>query len=314
MGEGRTMTFDEFTARQAHEKEIANTRVGFLGGSDAKLVYHVSEVGVANLGNTDMQRLKVCFGYIEQRNWGGNEFTVQGHNFEDYVETQLPYIVSCSIEREKVMKGQQYKNFAVQAHADYATEAGDVFECKCVQKKTTESVLNSYYAQLQWYYMLGAQRVYLVHGTDEATISAIVPVERNDGYIECLRHGLQAIDEAADVICAATPTISILADDCSNEIQGLLADYAELDIQRKDIDNKMGKIKVRICQYMTDNGIRSIEGGAVSVQCVKGSVTKTLDAKKVLAAYPDIANGDFYEYKERKESTVLRVEKEKAKE
>ncbi len=304
------MTFDEFTARQEHEKEISATRVGFLGGSDAKLVYRVSEVGVANLGNTDMQRLKVCFGCVEQRDWGGNEFTVRGHNFEDYVATQLPYIVPCSIEREKVLQGQQYKNFAVQAHADYATEAGDVFECKCVQKKKTDSVINTYYGQLQWYYMLGAKRVYLVHGTDEATIAAIVPIERNDVYIECLKQGLRAIDEARDIICAATLTISILAEDCSNEIQGLLADYAELDMQRKDIDNKMGKIKLKISQYMTDNGIRNIEGGAVSVQSVKGSVCKTLDAKKVLAKYPDIANGDFYEYKERKASVMLRVKKE----
>ncbi len=305
------MTFEEFTARQEHEKEISATRVGFLGGSDAKLVYRVSEVGVANLGNTDMQRLKVCFGCIDQKKWGDNEYTVRGHNFEDYVATQLPYIVPGTIEREKVLQGQQYKHFAVQAHADYATEAGDVFECKCVCKKTTDSVINTYYAQLQWYYMLGAKQVYLVHGTDEATIAAIIPIERNDGYIECLRQGLALIDEYADIICAATPTIAILAEDCTNEVQGILKDYADLYKQQKDITDRMGALKMKICRYMADNGIRNIEGGVVSVQSVKGSVRKTLDAKKVLAKYPDIANGDFFEYQERAASVVLSVSKAK---
>lgn len=308
------MTFDEFTARQAHEKEIAASRVGFFGGSDAALVYKVFEKGVENLCNTDMKRLKVCFGCVEQIDWGSNEFTKRGHDFEDHVATQLPYIVPGAIEREKVLHGQQYKHFAVQAHADYATETGDVFECKCVQKKSTESVLNSYYAQLQWYYMLGAERVFLIHGTDEATIAAIVPVERNDGYIECLKQGLAMIDEAQDVICAAVPTISILAENCTNEIQGLLKDYAELDAQQKELQKKMLKIKTKVCAYMDLNGVRSIEGGEVSVQNVRGSVVKTLDTKKVLARYPDIANGDFYEYKERAASVVMSVTKNKAKE
>lgn len=305
------MTFDEFCDRDAHQREISSTRVGFLGGSDAKMIAHATEVGVEGLSKTELIRLRVCFDCEAQRDWGGNMFTKAGHDFEDYVATQLPYIIPTPIEREKVMHGKQYTHFATLAHADYYSD-GVVYECKCVAKKTTAHVYNSYYAQLQWYYLLGAQQVFLVHGNSPDEITQILLVERNDGFIAQLEEGCRLIDEAYEYICNAdTMPISVAAQECSMEIQGLLQQYADLQAQVKEIEAKQNGIKTRIANYMRDNVLNAISGGAVNVQYNKEQVVRTLDKKKVLAAYPDIANGDFYDIKNRAASVTITLPKNK---
>ena len=51
---------------KAHAQEIANTRKGGLGGSDAAMVLRIAERGLAGLTATDTRRLCVMIGTAEQ--------------------------------------------------------------------------------------------------------------------------------------------------------------------------------------------------------------------------------------------------------
>ena len=305
------MTFDDYTSRQAHKQEIAATRVGFLGGSDAALVYHVTECGVEGLSNTDIKRLKVLFGCMPPADWGGNAYTKAGHDFEDFVADFLPTYMGVQAEREKVMHGQQYNNFASQAHADFYAD-GVVYECKCVGKKTTDRVEKDYYAQLQWYYMLGAKMVYLVHGCSATEIVDIVPIEKNDGYIAILRKGCEMIDGAVDVVCAATVSVTVSADSIPRTMQEALASYVETTRQIQQLEELRDKIKAQIGTYMHYNGLSRIEGGECSVSITKASAVRKLNISDVLRDFPEVSNDRYYSVEERKPclsfSKIKRIE------
>ena len=311
MKEGKTMTFDDYTSRQAHQQEIAATRVGFLGGSDAALVYNVTECGVEGLSNTDIKRLKVLFGCMPPADWGGNAYTKAGHDFEDFVSDFLPTYMGVQAEREKVMHGTQYKNFATQAHADFYAD-GVVYECKCVGKKTTEKVEKDYYAQLQWYYMLGAQMVYLVHGCSATEIVDIVPIERNEGYIAMLQNGCEMIDGAVDVVCAATVSVTVSADSIPRTMQEALASYVETTRQIQQLEELRDKIKAQIGTYMHYNGLSKIEGGECSVSVSKAATVRKLKIADVLRDFPQVADDRYYSVEERKPclsfSKIKRIE------
>ena len=304
------MTFDDFTSRQAHQQEISATRVGFLGGSDAALVYHVTECGVEGLSNTDIKRLKVLFGCMPPVEWGGNAYTKAGHDFEDFVYDFLPKYMGVQAEREKVMHGQQYKNFASQAHADFYAD-GVVYECKCVGKKTTERVAKDYYAQLQWYYMLGAKMVYLVHGCSATEIKDIVPIEKNEGYIAMLRKGCEMIDGAVDVVCAATVSVTVSADSIPRTMQEALASYVDTTRQIQQLEELRDKIKAQIGTYMRENGLRCIEGEC-SVSVSKAATVRKLKIADVLRDFPQVADDRYYSVEERKPclsfSKIKRIE------
>lgn len=305
------MTFDDYTSRQAHQQEIAATRVGFLGGSDAALVYHVTECGVEGLSNTDIKRLKVLFGCIPPVEWGGNAYTKAGHDFEDYVVDFLPTYIGVQAEREKVMHGTQYKNFATQAHADFFAD-GVVYECKCVGKKTTERVEKDYYAQLQWYYMLGARMVYLVHGCSATDIKDIVPIEKNEGYIAMLLKGCEMIDDAVDVVCAATVSVTVSADSMPTTMQDALASYVETTRQIQQLEELRDKIKAQIGTYMHANGLSRIDGGECSVSASKAATVRKLKIADVLRDFPQVADDRYYSVEERKPclsfSKIKRIE------
>lgn len=305
------MTFDEYTERNAHQAEIENTRVGYLGGSDAHIAYRVSEVGIEGLSATDTNRLRVCFGVEQQNTWGGNEYTDRGHAFEDYIERMFGSI-GMHTEREKVINGEDYKHFSVIAHADFYQPTNKiVYECKCVAGKTTQRVESTYYAQLQWYYMLGAEQVMLMHGMAEDNCCAIRAIDRNDGYIECMRRGLKAIDDAYDYIVSGVPSKNSV-DAEQSEWAFLSPDidkYLALQEQIDDLTQKQKNLKGAISKMMNDHGITNLRYKNVECRRTNTTIVRTLDAKKVLAAYPDISNGDFYKESNRAGGLQITIRK-----
>lgn len=288
------MTFDEYTERNAHQAEIESTRVGYLGGSDAHIAYRVSEVGVEGLSSTDVQRLRVCFGVEKQNTWGGNEYTERGHLFEDYIGRMFA-MINMNTEREVVMSGENYKHFSVIAHADfYQPKNKIVYECKCIAGKTTQRVEQTYYAQLQWYYMLGAEQVMLMHGIAKDNCCAIRAIDRNDGYIAKLREGLRMIDDAYDYIVGNTyQKKSVDAKQCEWAFMTPDIDrYMELQREIDRLTDKQKRLRGVISQTMNDHKITNLKFGNFECRRINKSEVRTLDTKKVLAAYPEIADND----------------------
>lgn len=304
--------FDAAMYRSEHAQEIAQSRVGCLGGSDAAMVLRVAERGgVEGLNATDKTRLRVCFGAEERKDFGGNKYTEAGHTFEDTCDRMFAVIFD-DMEREKLLTDTvQYQHFKSIAHADFVRGGTIVYECKCVAKKATATVANEYYAQLQWYYMLGMECVHLVHGVaGDDTAPTIETIGRNDGVIQQLREGLRLIDEGYASIVNAESTAKVADTECSNDVQELLREYKEIDEHIKALQAEQGNIKSQLWEYMRENGIGSISG-EVSARYAPATEVRGINKKKLLALFPDTATADIYDVTKRNGSLVMTISRKK---
>lgn len=161
--------FDKLTNAQTHAQEITGSRFGWFGGSDAKtlLDVYLKRRDFDTMSNTQRNRFEVLIGWIPTRD-GTFETpaTRGGHAFEDYMQDKIKSLqnaVKGTMEREKVLRGDLYHYFGTMAHADYVI-GERVFELKYIYNTPTAKVAERYECQLQWYYMLGAKDVVLVHG------------------------------------------------------------------------------------------------------------------------------------------------------
>lgn len=160
--------FDKLTYEQQHAKEIQNSRFGWFGGSDAKMLLDVylKRRTFETMSNTQRGRFEVLMGWQQTPSSFDTPATRGGHAFEDYMQDKINSLqnaIDGTLEREKVLRGDLYNYFSTMAHADYVI-GERVFELKYIYNTPTAKVADRYECQLQWYYMLGAKDVVLVHG------------------------------------------------------------------------------------------------------------------------------------------------------
>ena len=160
--------FDQLTNANTHAHEITGSRFGWFGGSDAKtlLDVYLKRRDFATMSNTQRNRFEVLMGWQPTPSSFETPATRGGHAFEDYMQDKIKSLqnaVKGTMEREKVLRGDLYHYFGTMAHADYVI-GERVFELKYIYNTPTEKVAERYECQLQWYYMLGADAVVLVHG------------------------------------------------------------------------------------------------------------------------------------------------------
>lgn len=160
--------FDQLTNAHTHAQEITVSRFGWFGGSDAKtlLDVYIKRRDFLTMSNTQRNRFEVLMGWQPTPASFETPATRGGHAFEDYMQdkiTSLQNAITGTLEREKVLRGDLYHYFGTMAHADYVI-GERVFELKYIYNTPTEKIAERYECQLQWYYMLGARDVVLVHG------------------------------------------------------------------------------------------------------------------------------------------------------
>ena len=160
--------FDKLTNAQTHAQEITGSRFGWFGGSDAKtlLDVYLKRRDFDTMSNTQRNRFEVLMGWQPTPASFETPATRGGHAFEDYMQDKIKSLqnaVTGTLEREKVLRGDLYHYFGTMAHADYVI-GERVFELKYIYNTHTAKVAERYECQLQWYYMLGAKDVVLVHG------------------------------------------------------------------------------------------------------------------------------------------------------
>ena len=319
--------FDQYTKQvaeqQEHNAEIQRTRVGGLGGSDADMLMRVGYNGMSALTATDMKRLSVMMGISEQEQWGGNVYTNAGHAFEDYVEQRVPF-GKVNVVREEYIEKSIARNFKTFAHADFTTRSGrakkifNVVECKFVQKDT-DKVAQEYAAQLQWYYILGAQSVILVHGrgpvdpfNPDEVEAAHMKIERDDEICQCILRGLDLIDVAISAGWKPiTPEKQHVAD-TSVTVQKAFEQLQRCKKMRDEIDEIETAAKAVLASYMEDFACSSIfadNGDAVSI--TKASTSRTFDGAKFLKAHPEFDTDEYYKTVNRKASISFKPAKVK---
>ena len=308
--------FEQFSAKQSHAEEIKTSRVGGLGGSDAEMVMKIGRNGLQALCKTDIKRLRVMLGLDEPCNFGGNAATDAGHAFEDYIAERLKMIFPLGYIREAKMPGEDYCNFNTFAHADFLTASKKVIECKFVQD-TTQKVLAKYYAQLQWYYYLGADCVTLCHGVGNIEPFDVVDytfldVPRDEQTIEVIRNGLRLIDE----YCSNEQDVSAPSEvDMQTKQRLLVRKYLTRKRKVDILTAEMDKIKAELQSEMENNNIAKISGAinsdsAAVVIFRKGITRRTLDSTKALARYPELnEQGELWKTTTAKSSLTIQIKK-----
>lgn len=304
--------FERFCDTQEHAQEIAKSRVGCLGSSDAKMVLKVALKGIQALSNTDIKRLRVMLGLEPFADFGGSAATNAGHLFEDYIEQNFR-LLEYPYEREKRLSADKihFDNFVVIAHADFAAPMKNgigteylITECKYVQKETSK-VWVDYQAQLQWYYLFRHTfGVQLCHGRGsvepfEVSNVEYIDIPRDDKMIELLKSGLVAIDnwcneqlgKQHETNLEGTNLDEFLAE-YDSELSSMLCKYYALksviDLHMQDLETT----KAEILEYMEKNGIQSGENTLAKVTYKAASVQRRLDTTKVQSKYPQIVTDE----------------------
>lgn len=276
---------------QAHNKEIQQTRVGGLGGSDAAILRRIGQSGLAGLTATDTKRLCIMVGKCAPEAFGGNAYTNAGHAFEEYCEQKLPWGFAGEYEREKVMTAALAHNFKTFAHADFVIGDGHVIECKFVQD-TTANTAAKYAAQLQWYYILGAKSVHLCRGTgtaepfnvDECEISVI---ERDEQIIAEILAGVQTLDKAlTDGWLPMTPDKVTIAETPA-VVQRAFETLQRIKEQEQALAAEKEVATLEIREYIETFGLSGIVGEEHQVVYSRASVSTTFDSKKFLQDHPE---------------------------
>lgn len=287
-----------------NKTELKKTHATGFGGSDAKMFAKIGLSGIGALSTTDKKRILVALGRREADTFDGNVYTEAGHEFENYMTSFLP-----GTEREKYMENPDIKpeTFKVFSHADFwKQENGEttVVECKFAQDETGV-VENTYYAQLQWYFMLGADNVILAHGrggvfpfgVEELTVQ---PIIRDDNYIDQLRCGISILDDAIkngefDNLSNETLDVATL-DAGEQQAVEKLRDALRVI---KDAETVVDALRAQLLAFMEQNGVLNIKGDDFTISYVSPTVRRTFDTKKAQTKFPELKSDEYY-----KESAV----------
>lgn len=304
---------------QEHENEIKATRVGGLGGSDAKMVLKVGYNGLAALSNTDRKRLDVMLGKATLDEFEPNDAMIAGHLFEDYLAAGNFW----TSESEQDMWEREYKmtdgfeqfnglSFKLFAHADFYKN-GSVIESKYSQKSTDE-VERDYNAQLQWYYFLGAKQVKLVHGWGEVNPFevedvAIRIIERNEQDIKAFGRGLKLIEEYVQDVEfeQATQQLEYKTDRLPQSQQSNVIAIRTRLSQIKEAENKLDELRADLLKYMEENRIVKIEDDKCIVTYTSPSSKRTFDSKKAQADFPALKGEAYYKISPVKSSITIKL-------
>lgn len=306
--------FEQLSAAKAHAEEIKTSRVGGLGGSDAAMVLKIGRNGLQSLCNKDVKRLRVMLGLDKPCNFGGNAATEAGHAFEDFIAERLKMIYPLGFEREAKMIGEDFGSFKTFAHADYLVTEDHVIECKFVQD-TTQNVLAKYYAQLQWYYYLGADCVTLCHGVGgvepfNVADYTFLDVPRDESAVEAIRNGLRLILEYCQNEQAGSAPVEV---DMQAKQRKLVRKYFTRKRKVDAMTAEMEQIKAELQAEMEAGNIAKVSGAidkenAAVVIFRKGSTRRTLDTTKALAKYPELnEQGDLWKTTTAKSSLTIQI-------
>lgn len=273
-------------------EELKRSHANGFGGSDAKMFVKIGMKGIESLSTTEKKRILVALGKMEAEDFGGNVYTEAGHLFEDYC-ANAAYSICKGMEREKYMQIDGLaKHFKVFAHADfYDSTTNAVVECKFSQDETMK-VYEDYFAQLQWYYMLGSDKVTLYHGWGTVLpfdVIGVLPinVDKDDDFIYWLQHGIAVLDQAVedgafDDYDATEVTVSEMDEDTAVACQRL----GQAMVQLKEMEKLADEYKATLLTWMEQHGVLNIKGDGFTVSYVSPTIRKTLDTKKAQADFP----------------------------
>ena len=272
-----------------HNEEIRATRVGGFGGSDAAMVLAMAERIREGQPLTTAQKHRMLqLKGLETRPDFDSPEIQAGRAFEDAVAKELE---AAGWDRETYMQPNPNsttavrQHFKVFAHADFWNpKTNTVTECKWSRKFNHDGLEEQYQAQLQWYYMLGADAVCLC--SDTADGRKTTDVMRDDMMVEMLKVSLEIIDEAFPALDLTInekgvgelpPTVAALIKDIETMTKLMAQDEETLKAK-----------KAELLAYMDGNDLTKVWSNTASVSYIAPSSSLGFDAKKFEKDHPDM--------------------------
>lgn len=296
---------------EKHAEEIRQSRVGGLGGSDAAMLLKIGMNGLSALTATDNNRLCVMLGLMPVNDFGGNIYTAAGHKFEDWVEEMQPWGDNTYI-REAVLELPLAKSFKTFAHADFSKD-GVVVECKFVQA-STDKVASQYNAQLQWYYMLGAREVYLMHGQGsvepfEVQENTLRKIERDQHVIDMLINGIGVLDSALAYGWLPPQHEKVTVEETPELVRKAFDEMEAIKIQEAELKTRKDAAVSVLKEYCEDWGLSGIiRAGETKRQVIytKAGVSRTFDVEKLKTDHPELDLEKYYKETKRSASITFK--------
>jgi hypothetical protein len=280
-----------------HKQEILSSRIGGFGGSDSKLFYKIATKGLKSLSETEKRRIAIAKGLIEPKESFTTKEMQRGHDFEEWYDSNVMSLgIDTTYEKEYKAKKIIAENFDTFAHCDFFKfDNGEVLELKCV--KEPDKALDTYYSQLQWYYMLGACSVILVvfdANNDDFNDAPIyeISVTKDDRYINTLLDGINILDETWDSF-EYEPKDVLFGDDLSKFERNEILEYINITNKIKALEAERDEKKEYIKSMIEMYGVGGLELENSSINYVHGKVENKFDEKLFFKENPTIDKSKY---------------------
>lgn len=292
-----------------YKQEIINTRKGCMGGSDAKTLAQIVNLGY--VPKSAYKRLAVVKGLIEQEEIPQTAEIA----FGNYVEQQMFEYLKSQDERYEsnplwISEKYSRKNVKCIAHPDIVLKDEKkktlyVYEVKA-SKKTTKDVRNTYIAQLFHENILAkeiAQKLgrnwkvksclvhYMTEGIDLNEEFAFDPervvIKECKFNSSCFDIGLamtmvsEFLETFEDYYSDDEVDASLLPE----QVQETLNTISNILIEIKEREQRVNEFKDRLYKFLEEKQIKSIKSDTFSILRIDPTESVTFDYKKYLDDY-----------------------------
>ena len=311
------------------KEEIVATRVGHLGGSDAKLIQGIA---VANkIPQSAMKRLAVCKGLAEQP-----QFTNPAIEFGNYVEEMVfssLYANDIRWQSNPCLVSTKYSrpNCKVIDHIDLYLQDDDKKVLTIGEVKATKGTYAQTYDEYKWqlfhHYVLGCEKakelggykvkVMLCHYCSEG-IDLTQPFEFDPSRltVKTLRSMEKLsksyrIAEAMDIIDTFLENFTEYYDGdeipyelLPANVQGHFDGITTLLTEIKEREDKVAAFKEKLYSFLAEKNIKSIRSDAWSITRVDPTESKQFDSKRYLEDFAAKHPRQFKKMRSEYEKTV----------
>ena len=161
--------------------------------------------------------------------------------------------------------------------------------------------MKDYMAQLQWYYMLGADEVFLNKGYqgEPFEINDVFFIECNQAYIKKLIKGIKLVDAFCDTF-AYEPKDEWGINDLLPYEQTAVVKMTSVLSEIKRMEQEAEELKSKLLDTMLKYNVKSLKHDDYTLTVVPEGVTSRFNKAKLLKDHPEIKESDYTTLSERK--------------
>lgn len=301
------MNQEEIKNAYAHKADVINTRVGCLGGSDAKMLAQIDNLG--SIPASAYKRLAVCKGLVQH-----DSMTNRAMEYGDFVEQRVFELISKGDEEHYqsnpcwVSEKYSRKNVKCIDHVDVAcideeSKTIYIWEVKA-SKYPTNVVRQDYKAQLYHHTLFGREKcaklgrkwrckVYLAHyNTEGIDLEQDFTFDESRLKIQEVKFNsrLFDMDNAMDLVDNFLETFDFYSENeiisaqyLPEKIQAQFSSIADVMREIKAKEERINEFKKKLYEFMLEKGIKSVSGEDYTFSVVMPTQTTSFDAKAYLA-------------------------------